>query len=151
MIGPRRLPPSRQGKKQIVAFLDPATVEAAHARRRSRSVTLQELVGASINNALGQFGREPLIEIRRDRLVRRERALAKVQVGGAAALSRTGKRRMAAWFDADVVNKVGFFASEVGLRVEDLVEMGVRAILSEDDTPERISPVTIRGNLEASE
>lgn len=131
--GLRQLPPSRRDKKQIVAHLDPELVEAVHLRRQRDGVTVQEVIGLAVNKAMGRFGRAPILPVRRDRLVKRKRQLARVQEEGTTTKSRAGKRRVAGWYETASVDRVADFAAEVGAKVEDLVEMGLRDIFSEED------------------
>lgn len=128
--GIRVLPPSRRDKKQIVAHLDADLVEAAHARRRAKGLTMQEIVASAINQAVEEYGRRPFLKVSRERLVKRNKALARVQTAENAPRCRAGKRRLAAWFDRQSVEQLGGFAREVGVRVEHLVEMGLKKTLA---------------------
>lgn len=129
--GIRDLPPSRRNKKQIVAHLDADLVERAHGLRRARALTIQEIVGDAVNRAVATYGRPPLLTVGRERLVKRRKALAKVQESEATPECRTGKRRLAAWFDRPAVDKVAAFAKEVGTKIEHLVEKGLRQALAD--------------------
>lgn len=131
--GLRQLPPSRRDKRQIVAHLDPELVEAVHQRRKRDGVTVQEVIGMAVNKAMAKFGRSAILPVRRDRLVKRQRQLARVQEAATAPPSRAGKRRVAAWYDIPSVERVAGFAAEVGVRIEDLVEIGLRDLFSEKD------------------
>lgn len=131
--GIRDLPPSRRDKKQIVAHLDAELVEAVHIRRRARSLTIQEIVAEAINEAVKHYGRTPFMAVVRDRLVRRNKALAKVQDASGVPGSRTGKRRIAAWFDRTSVERVAAFAREVGTKIEGLVELGLRRMITQEE------------------
>jgi hypothetical protein len=147
--GLRHMPPSRQNKKQIVAHLDPVLVEAAHNRRRAQNVTVQEILGMAVNSAVQKFGRSPILTIRRDRVVKREKSLAQVQKDDKAPRCRAGKRRLAAWFDTAAVERVAAFSSEVGVRTEDLVDMGLRMMLSPEEIDRAIEQSNEQPALEA--
>lgn len=135
-LGFKQVPPSRREKKQIVAHLDPALVEAVHRRRTRDGVTIQEIIAMAVNAALARFGRAPILEERRDRLVKRQKALARVQDADKVPRCRAGKRRLAAWFDMGAVDRVAAFSAEIGTRIEDIVEMGLREIVSEEELEE---------------
>lgn len=132
--GIRELPPSRRNKKQIVAHLDADLVEKAHSLRRARTLTIQEIVGDAVNRAVAEYGRQPILTVGRDRLVRRKKALAKVQESENTPECRTGKRRLAAWFDRPAVDRVVAFTKEVGCKIEQLVERGLILALKESET-----------------
>jgi len=127
--GLKQLPPSRRDKKQIVAHLDPVLVEAVHRRRKRDGITVQEIIGTAVNAAVQKFGRTPFLAVRRDRVVKREKALAQVQKPENAPRCRAGKRRVAAWFDTSSVERVAAFSAEVGTSIEDLVEIGLKEML----------------------
>lgn len=127
--GIKQLPPSRRDKKQIAAHLDPDLVEAVHRRRKGRAVTAQEMIAEAINVALASYGRDPILPVKRDRLVKREKALAQVEGNEGTPRCRQGKRRLAGFFDNSAVDAVKAFSAEHGVRTEDLVEFGLRAMI----------------------
>lgn len=130
------LPPSRRNKKQITAHLKPVLVEAVHRRRLRAGVTVQEIIASAVNTAMESFGRRPVLPVDRRRLVKRERHLAQVQISGNAPRSRAGTRRIAAWFDKDLVDRVVAFSIEVGTRIEDLIELGLREMFTSEELEE---------------
>jgi hypothetical protein len=131
MLEPRRVPPSRRNKKQVIAHLAPELVDAVHLRRETESVTLQEILAQAVNTAFHAFGRiGSILSVRRDRIVKRKKGLAKIQGADTAPPCRTGKRRLAAWFDTKEVEALVAFCAEVGMRIENLVEFGLKKMLS---------------------
>lgn len=131
--GIRELPPSRRDKKQVVAHLDADLVEAVHRRRRTVALTVQEILGEAINRAVAEYGRQPILKVGRERLVRRMRGLAQVQETAGTPECRAGKRRIAAWFDRADVERLAAFAREVGTKIEHLAELGLRLEIGEDE------------------
>jgi len=129
--GIRQLPPSRRNKRQVLGWLDAPLVEAIHKYRHRRNLTAQEIVAEAVNRAVAQFGRKPILQVSRDRYVRRQKAVSQVQ-SDENVPSRNGKRRLAAWFDQKDVENLFSFKSEVGTKVELLLEIGVKKILEED-------------------
>jgi len=129
--GLRQLPPSRRDKKQIVAHLDPVVVQAVHNRRDTHGATVQEVLGQAVNTAVQKFGRTPFLAVRRDRVVKRNKARAQVQKADKSPRCRAGKKRLAAWFEMGSVERVAAFSAEVGTPIEDLVEIGLKDMLSE--------------------
>ncbi len=130
MLGMPKSAPSRANKKQIMAHLGPDLVEAAHKRCESENITLQEIIGSAINAAVAKYGRKPFLKVERERLVRRTKSVAKVQTLGKGV--RDGKRRIGAWYDRDDVEKVKELAREFGVRVEALVDMGLKLLLADE-------------------
>jgi len=132
-LGPRQLPPSRRDKKQIVAHLDPIVVQAVHNRRETQGKTVQEVLGEAVNTAIVKFGRSPLLEIGRQRVVKRNKARAQSQNADKSPACRAGKRRIAAWYQMGSVDRVAAFSAEVGTPIENLVEIGLKEMLSEEE------------------
>lgn len=130
-LGPNKLPPSRRDKKQIVAHLDPVIVQAVHNRRETQGKTVQEVLGEAVNKAVEKFGRAPLLEVRRDRVVKRNKARAQAQKADRSPACRAGKRRIAAWYQMASVERVAAFSAEVGMPIENLVEIGLKEMLSD--------------------
>jgi phenylpyruvate tautomerase PptA (4-oxalocrotonate tautomerase family) len=131
MYEPRRIPPSRRNKKQVIAHLAPVLVDAVHLKREMESVTIQEILAEAVNTAFHEFGRAgEILSVRRDRIVKRKKGLAQIQSSENTPPCRTGKRRLAAWFDTKEVEALAAFCAEVGTRIETLVEMGLRKTLS---------------------
>lgn len=124
------MPPSRVNKKQIMAHLAPELVEAAHKRCAKKQLSLQEIIAEAINATVAQYGRTPFLKVGRERLVQRKKSPAKIQKLESGV--RDGKRRIGAWFDRDDVEKVKDLAKQFGLRVEGLVERGLRIVLAEE-------------------
>lgn len=129
MLAPRQLPPSRRNKKQVIAHLAPPIVDAVHRKREAENITVQEIIAEAVNSAVSDFGRGAILSVRRDRVVKRRKGLAKIQQSDRTPPCRTGKRRLAAWFDTKEVEGLASFGSEIGLRIEDIVERGLKKVL----------------------
>lgn len=135
------VPPSRRGKKQIVAYLDPALAEAAYARARTHRRTLQEVLGEAINAAYEATGRRPIVELGHMRLVRRKKGRARTRGGDIGTPPcRTGRRAVGGWFNESTANEVAAYAAEIGQSVQSLVEFGMRRITGVQPAPESERP-----------
>jgi len=133
MFEPKRLPPSRRNKKQVIAHLSPDIVEAVHKKRVRSNLTAQEIIAEAVNAAVQEFGRtDTILSVRRDRVVNRRKGLAVIQSADKAPPCRTGKRRLAGWFDTTEVDALQAFCAEVGIKTENLVELGLKKNLAED-------------------
>lgn len=149
-FGIKAVPPSRRDKKQVVAHLDADLVEAVHVRRRSDALTVQEILGEAVNRAVAEYGRLPVLKVGRERLVRRKRALSQAQFTEKTPECRAGKRRIAAWFDRADVDRLAAFSKEVGVRIEDLVEMGLRLGIGEDEIASARASLKSQAQAEAA-
>lgn len=132
MCATSRRPPSRRGKRQIIAYLPPDVVEMAHAWSTENGTSIGGIVAHAINTALKAYGRKPLVSTGHQRLVRRNKARAEVRMNGPAC--RTGKRAISGWYPEREVDAVALFAEEVGMRIQDIVDMGLQKVL-EDNIP----------------
>jgi len=120
--------PSRAGKRQILVYLDPDVVAAAHAKARSDGKSVQELMAEAINAVYALHGLEPPIRPEHCRLVRRA-AGAKIKTEDhGVAKCRNGKQTLGGWFDKADKEAVKAFADRVGLGLQGMLDMGVRQI-----------------------
>jgi hypothetical protein len=122
--------PSRQGKKQIIGFIEPSLVDAFHAKARAEGKTNQELLGEALNAAFAKFGRRPVIETGHSRVVRRIKKRSMIRTEENAPPCRTGRRSIGGWFDGQIHDRVTAFAAEVGLGMQAVIELGVQELLS---------------------
>ncbi len=126
-----KIPPSRVNKKQVMAHLTPELVDAAHKRCLRDNLTVQELMAEALNAIVAKFGRTPFLRVGRERLVIRKKSPAKVQKLENSV--RDGKRRIGAWFDRQDVERIKSYGQEFGnIRVEAMVEKGLRIVLADD-------------------
>lgn len=125
-----KIPPSRVNKKQVMAHLTPNLVDAAHKKCTRDNLTVQELLAESINAAIADYGRTPFLKVGRERLVIRKKSPAKVQKLEKSV--RDGKRRIGAWFERVDVEQVKDHCREFGIRIEALIEKGLRIVLAEE-------------------
>ncbi len=126
-IGSSTVAPSRATKSQISAFFEPELVHAARKYCTDEHLTLQELIGLSINTAAVHLGKPAFLTVRRERFVNRKKSPAKIQENLDGV--RHGKKRFAAYFENADVKKVKTFSKEAGMRVEGLVRLGLLKIL----------------------
>jgi hypothetical protein len=117
------LPPSRQGKKQVIAYVDPSLAESVREKASSEDKTNQEIIAEAINAFFMSHGREPVFLVGHYRIVRRRKGVSKVRENIAAC--REGKRAVMGWFDAQSVSKVRKFAKEINLPIQEVLEVGL--------------------------
>lgn len=125
-----KIPPSRINKKQVMAHLTPGLVDAAHKKCIKDGLSLQELIAESINAAIADYGRTPFLKVGRERLVVRKKSPAKVQEHEKSV--RDGKKRIGAWFERSDVEQVKAHCGEFGIRIEALIEKGLRIVMSDE-------------------
>ncbi|MDW9478944.1 hypothetical protein GOB57_09650 [Sinorhizobium meliloti] len=121
-------PRSRRNKKQLAAHLDPDLVERMKTFARRKELSLTEIIAMSVNEAVSRHGVGPLLQVSRERLVRRVRSPSQVQTKG--PVCRTGTKRVAAFFNESDIDRVRAFSKEKGISQEHLIEEGLRKILS---------------------
>ncbi len=124
------VPPSRANKKQIAAHLAPELAEAMKIYCNKNDFTFQEIIAISINDRISQLSdqsRGPLLQVSRQRLFRRKKSPAKIQVSGPDC--RTGTKRIAAFFHSKDVDRVRSFAKEYGVSLEHLVRDGIAGVV----------------------
>jgi hypothetical protein len=131
-----RLPPSRAGRKQIIAYILEGQAEAAYAMAQKTERTNQEIIALAINAVYSKYNAEPgnknqqpqdLIKIQHERVFRRTKGKAKVKTEKSAN-SRRGRIAFAAWFEKDIVNEFNQFAQKEGRSVLDIIEEGLYLI-----------------------
>lgn len=128
MLMPRQVPPSRQGKKQVIAFLRPNQMDAIERKKSVEHKTNQEIIGDAINAVYEQHGMPPLVKSGHHRIVRRSKGRARLREEGTGPGCRTGRKSFGAWFDEDVVRQLNSFSSEINLPVQWILEEGVKIL-----------------------
>lgn len=122
----KRLPPSRENKKQISAHLDPNLVQLIYDTKEKNGTTLQTEIAKAINIVLKDYNVDFIIPEHSDRIVHRTRNLAKIQTVDRVPNCRVGKKRIAAWFFMDSVLSLISFCDKNNFKIEDLVELGFK-------------------------
>lgn len=121
-------PPSRQGKKQIIAFLYPNQAEAAYGKAERDGKSNQEVIGEALNAVFTSYGMPPPINSGHRRVVRRNKSRASVRNDTRGPSCRSGRVSYGGWFDEAVVAKVHAFAAELGLSIQAIVERGLTLV-----------------------
>lgn len=123
-----RTVPSRQGKKQVIAFLRPNQIEAAVSKAERDHQTNQEVIGQALNAVFAKYGMPPLVITAHQRIVRRNKSRAQVRNDTTGPGCRAGRQALSGWFDLSVVTELQRFSAEVGMSVQAIVEEGVRLV-----------------------
>ncbi|NDV52834.1 ribbon-helix-helix domain-containing protein [Salipiger sp. PrR003] len=121
-------PPSRLGKKQIIAYVAPELAEAVERLEERDNISKQEVVARAINAVLHRHGREPILDLGHYRLVRRRKGKSKPRTSDKLPLCRRGRRGVGGWYDYSKVARVGEFAQDVDLSVQRIVEIGLEHV-----------------------
>ena len=120
--------PSREGKKQVIAFLQPLQAEAAYAKAAKDDKTNQEVIGDALNAEFAFYGKPPPVPPGHFRIVRRTQKRAEVRSESTSASCRSGRVAYGGWFDEEIVAKLGRHASEFSLSVQAIIEHGLELI-----------------------
>ena len=119
---------SRQGKKQVIAFLHLPQAEAAYAKAARDDKSNEDVIGEAVNAVFAFYGMPPAVPPGHRRAVRRTWARAKPRDPEKAPSCRAGRVSYGAWFDEAVVGKIQRLASEVGTSVQMIVEHGLELV-----------------------
>lgn len=120
--------PSREGKKQVIAFLRPNQIEAAISKAERDHQTNQEVIGEAINAVIAKYGLPPLVQAGHQRIVRRNKSRAQVRNDTKGPGCRAGRQAFGGWFPVEIVADLQKFSSEVGMPVQEIIEEGIRLV-----------------------
>lgn len=126
MSGP---PPSRRGKRQLVVFLEPSFAHRIRLRAEKEQKTVQEMLGAGMNEVLVANGYRAIFPVGHQRLLKRNRAVAAPRKTTTTTLARRGLASISGWFDLKFVNYVNSAANELGFTLQQLAEVGLKAMM----------------------
>ena len=122
------MPPSRQGKRQVIAFLVPEQLAAAQAKARRDELTHQEVIGEALNLVFERHGLPRMVEAGHKRIVRRNNGRARARSGVETPSCRTGRTAFGGWFEESAVARLHRLASEQGMSVQQTVEIGIHLL-----------------------
>ncbi|MBO9428474.1 ribbon-helix-helix domain-containing protein [Sulfitobacter sp. R18_1] len=125
-----KLPPSRQGKQQVIAYVEPALAERVHQKAENEGKTTTEVVAEALNSYFVAEGRAPVFPLGHLRIVRRRKGVSKVRNSSNAPACRSGTRPVGAWFDAHLVKMATDLASETGVSKQEMLTQGLKNIVS---------------------
>jgi hypothetical protein len=121
--------PSRVGKKQVVAYLDPKLSDASYRLAARNRWTIQEMIAACLNRSLEIQGAKPVFPIEHMRLIRRTDKPAAVRHKNYEPSCRLGKKAISGWFQTEHVDYLNQRSAELMVRAQDFVEWGLRDML----------------------
>lgn len=126
-----RIAPSRQGKRQVIAYLEPSLADSALAYAYKHNKTLQEVIADAINAELARRGHPPLMSTIRQRVIRRRvrRAAIRNETNSNCS-ARVGKKSFSGWFYVNQVTALAAVAKAEDCTIQNLLEEGVRLLVS---------------------
>jgi hypothetical protein len=127
-LGSTKPAPSRLGKKQVIAFLQPAQAQAAYAKAARDDKTNQEIIGDALNAVFAHYGMPPPVQSGHSRIVRRSANRASIRTDGDGPSCRSGRVSYGGWFDEEVVRKLARMASEHSVSVQSIIEHGLELV-----------------------
>ncbi len=125
------LPPSRQGKKQIIAYVSPEIADQVRAKADKEGKTNTEVVAEAMNAVFESHGRSAVFPLGHNRIVRRHKGISKVRTTANAPRCRAGTRPVGAWFDAHLVKMASELAAEQKTSKQDMLLQGLRQLFSD--------------------
>lgn len=133
---PRPISPSREGKTQVIAFLQPNQIEAAQSKATRDNKTNQEIIGEAINAVYALYGLPPVMPLGHERIVRRNKKRSLERAPGKGAQCRNGRKSYGGWFLTEIVAQLNIFASEINLSKQSIIEKGVELITGVAPSPD---------------
>lgn len=121
-------PPSRQGKKQMITYVDLELATAVEKKAAKEGKTMQELLAEAANIVLAAHDRAPIFKPEHQRVLRRRRGRSQPRTNANAPDCRTNKRPIGGWYEYKSVEATRAFASEIGMGRERMLEVGLRHI-----------------------
>ena len=118
----------RQGKKQVIAYLEPNQAQAAYAKAARDSKTNQEIIGEALNAVFAFYGMPPPVPAGHRRIFRRATARALPRDEARVPRCRANRLSYGGWFDEDVVAKIQRLAAEFHLSIQVIIEHGLEMI-----------------------
>lgn len=128
----QRIPPSRRGKKQVIAYVEPDIADAVRDKAYRESKTIQEIVAEAMNLVLERNNKEPIFATGHDRIVRRSKGIAKTRTSLNAPRCRTGRRPIGGWFNENTVQRAVAYSDELEQPIQQLLESGLKALLRQE-------------------
>ena len=122
------IPPSRQGKKQVITYVSPEIGEAVLNKAEKESKTLQELVAEAMNKVCELHDKEPIFKTGHSRVVKRKAGRAQLRTLNNAPSCRNGKRPIGGWFEEQQVKSAVSFSEEISLPIQKILEIGLKQI-----------------------
>lgn len=126
--GIRTKAPSRQNKKQVIAFLRPNQAEAAYSKAAREDKTNQEVIGESLNAVFTHYGVTPPVPAGHRRIVRRATARAALRDEISGPRCRSGKVAYSGWFDDKIVKELHDLSSRFSISVQSIIELGIHLV-----------------------
>lgn len=129
------LPPSRRGKKQLITYVEPDIADRVVELRREQGKTKQEIVADAMNAFFRAHNRTPVFPGGHQRVIERNRGLAKARAEDKAAACRSGKFSVAGWFDPEPVRVAKAFAEELNIPLQDMLKFGILHVTGASPLP----------------
>lgn len=120
------LSPSRQGKKQVIVFVDPDLFDLVTKKTDKEGKTKQEILAEGINAFFSAHDKQAPLSLGHSRIVRRRNGVAQVRDNGPSC--RQGRRPIMGWFLEKEVAAVKKFAKEVNCPLQKIGEFGLKHI-----------------------
>lgn len=127
------IPPSRQGKKQVITYVNSEIGTAVLSKADNEGKTLQELVAEAMNKVCELHNREPIFKTGHSRIVKRKAGRAQLRTLNNAPSCRNNKRPIGGWFEEHQVKEAVLFSEEISLPIQKILEIGLKQITGMTD------------------
>lgn len=129
VVGIHNKPPSRRGKKQIIAYLEPEIVDQMKEFAHMNEKSYQEIVGISINQYMIDNKEKEVYDPIHFRIVRRRKGQSAIKEEEKVAPCRSGKKSISGWFDNKLTDQANKIAEKHIISLSKIVKLGFLSFL----------------------
>jgi hypothetical protein len=122
------IPPSRQGKKQVITYVSPDLGDAVRKKAEEEGKTLQEMLAEAMNAVCEIHDMPPIFKTGHKRIVKRKQGQSKIRSLNNAPSCRTGRKPIGGWFKEEEVRNANHFSNEISIPIQKILEIGLKQI-----------------------
>lgn len=108
--------------------------EKVRLLQKEKDINVQETIAHAINAVAKEHQIDPVLSIKKEKILNRVKSLAKPVTTLADNHIRTGKVRLAGWFSKEEVENVKSMKSVTKMSVDSMIKHGISILINENDT-----------------
>jgi dihydroxyacetone kinase len=118
---------SREGKKQLVAYVNDDFATLVHNYAEKNDKTIQEVLAEAVNQFYLSKGNNPILPVGHIRMFHRRIGVSKIR-NSSPAKSRKGKRSIVAYYDSEKVLEVQKFSRSNKISFHEIFKQGFKML-----------------------
>lgn len=122
------IPPSRQGKKQMITYVSSELGDMVRKKAESEGKTLQEILAEAMNEVCKLHSHAPIMKTGHKRIVKRKQKQSQLRNVNNSPSCRTNRKSISGWFEKEEVSKANDFSDEISIPIQKILEIGLRQI-----------------------